>query len=97
MAPLVYSVATIRGHVIINDLERWRRKRGRGISMAHLARQVGLSRSYISKLERGKVQPSAETMFRIAEYFGCHVEDIFSYTSVANEQHQLLFTQGVAS
>ena len=72
--------------MITSALERWRKNRGLGISMAHLARQVGLSRSYISKLERGRIQPSAEVMFRIAAYFGCDVEDIFSYSCVNKDQ-----------
>jgi putative transcriptional regulator len=97
VATCVYSVIARRGNVIINDLGKWRRKRGRGISMAHLARQVRVSRSYICKLERGKVQPSAEVMFRIADYFGCRVEDIFSYSNADKTQRAFLFAQNVAS
>ena len=65
--------------MIGNQVSAWRQKRenGKGISKAHLARRLGVSRSYITKLEQGKLQPSAEVMFRTAEYFGCKIEDVF--------------------
>ncbi len=66
--------------MIFNSLATWRAKRSpRGISKAHLSRQLGVSRSYIVKLENGKAQPSADFMFRAARYFGARIEDIFSY------------------
>jgi putative transcriptional regulator len=67
--------------VITNELRKWRQTRnGKGISKAHLARKIGVTRSYVTHLENGRIQPSAETMFRIAEYFGCRIEDIFKRT-----------------
>lgn len=66
--------------MITNDIRERRAQRGpSGISKAHLARRVGVSRSYITRLEQGAREPSAEVMFRIAQYFGCHVEDVFHY------------------
>jgi putative transcriptional regulator len=67
--------------MISNRLKNWRHRHGKGISKAHLARMVGVSRSYITKIEQGKQHPSARIMFRIADYFGCRVEDIFKYMS----------------
>jgi len=58
--------------------ERSKRKAG-GITKAHLARRVGISRSYATKLEQGRVTPSPELMFRIANYFELPVEKVFSY------------------
>lgn len=49
----------------------------RGLRKSDLARGIKVSRSYITRLEQGEVNPSAELMFRIAEYFHCQVEDIF--------------------
>jgi len=64
--------------MVRNCLRKWRERQGtKGISKAHLARRIGVSRSYVTKLESGALQPSARVMFRIAEYFGCHVDDIF--------------------
>jgi putative transcriptional regulator len=67
--------------MVLNNLKQWRERwnNGRGISKAHLARQVGVCPSYITKLEQGKIQPSCEVMFRIAEYFKCKVEDVFQH------------------
>ena len=63
-----------------NELARWRARHGRkGITKAHLARKIGVSRSYITKLESGALQPSGRVMFKIADYFGCKVEEIFRY------------------
>jgi putative transcriptional regulator len=47
------------------------------LSKAHLARQIGVCRSYVSKLESGSIQPSGDVMFRIAGYFNLRLEDIF--------------------
>lgn len=63
-----------------NELPRWRLRHGKkGITKAHLARKVGVSRSYITKLENGSLQPSGRVMFKIADYFGCRVDEIFRY------------------
>lgn len=68
--------------MILNCLAAWRAKRSpHGINKAHLGRQLGVSRSYIAKLENGTAQPSAELMFRAAQYFGSRIEDIFSYVA----------------
>ena len=66
--------------MITNNLEKWRSRQGTmGLSKAHLARNIGVSRSYITKLEKGTLQPSARIMFKIAAYFGCRVEELFRY------------------
>jgi len=64
--------------MIRNQLPAWRARRGKsGITKAALARRLGVSRSYITKLEQGIAQPSLELALRIAGYFGCSVEEIF--------------------
>ena len=66
--------------MITNKLEKWRSRHGaNSLSKAHLARKIGVSRSYITKLENGALQPSGRVMFKIADYFGCRVEQIFRY------------------
>ena len=52
--------------MITNTVERWRTEKG--VTKAHMARQVGVKRSYMTKLEQGRLQPSGDMMFRIAEY-----------------------------
>ncbi|MDR4468446.1 MAG: helix-turn-helix transcriptional regulator [Nitrospira sp.] len=63
---------------VANRLQEWREKRRpRGVSKASLARRLGISRSYVTRLEQGKVAPCLELALRIAQYFGCAVEDVF--------------------
>src|SRR5581483_891899 len=65
--------------MIKNNITHWRStmNNGKGVSKAHLARRVGVSRSFVTKLENGTAQPSAEVMFRIAAYFKQRVEAVF--------------------
>jgi len=72
-----------------NRVKEWRDKRD--IKKAHLARQIGVCRSYVSKLEQQDLQPSGEMMFRIAEYFKARVEDIF-YREGEEDCKRLFFT-----
>jgi DNA-binding XRE family transcriptional regulator len=58
-----------------NKVTEWRQ--AKKISKAHLARQIGVCRSYMTRLEQGTLQPSGENMFRIAAYFKVRIEDIF--------------------
>jgi putative transcriptional regulator len=70
-----------------NTVKEWRQ--AKQISKAHLARQIGVCRSYVSKLEQGNLQPSGEIMFRIAEYFDVRIEGIFKH--VRKERSRLRF------
>lgn len=66
--------------MIRNELSEWRKCFGKkGITKAALARKLGVSRSYITKLENGTLQPSGRMMLKIADLFNCRVEDIFEY------------------
>jgi putative transcriptional regulator len=51
----------------------------KGVCKAHLARRVGVSRSYVTRLEQGRLQPSGKVMFRLAAYFKCDVQDVFQW------------------
>jgi putative transcriptional regulator len=72
--------------VLRNAIRKWRKKRH--ASKAQLARGIGRSRSYVTRLERGDIQPSAEALFRIATFFGCRVEAVFQ--PVAGENPAIL-------
>ena len=66
--------------MVSNRIAKLRERRGpRGISQAHLARALGVSRSHICRLEAGKGVPSGKMMFKLAEYFECQIEDIFRF------------------
>ena len=70
--------------MITNSVEKWRKEKG--VSKAHLARYVGVDRSYITKLEQGKMQPSAEMMFRFAKYLGRSIEEVFAHAQASPEK-----------
>ncbi len=65
--------------MITNCIAYWRTtmNRGKGVSKAHLARKVGVDRSFVTKLEKGSSQPGAELMLRVARYFKLPVEAVF--------------------
>lgn len=49
----------------------------KGINKSQLAMRLDMSRAYVTRLERGDIQPSLETALRIARYFRRPVEEIF--------------------
>ena len=63
--------------MIINSVTKWRQ--AKGVCKAHLARRIGVDRSYVTKLEQGKMQPSGEMMFQIAKYLGQPLEAVFQH------------------
>jgi putative transcriptional regulator len=71
--------------MITNCATKWRTEKG--VSKAHLARRIGVNRSYMTKLEQGKMQPSGEMMFRIAKNLGQPLEVIFQHAPTLND-HQ---------
>jgi DNA-binding XRE family transcriptional regulator len=71
-----------------NSVKKWRESSR--ISKAHLARQVGVCRSYITRLEAGILQPSGNVMFRIAGYFRVPIEQIFQHVEEQNPK-QIFF------
>lgn len=62
-----------------NDLKVWRAKED--ITQGDLADAVGVSRQTINALERERYDPSLELAFKLARYFDCAIEDIFTYDS----------------
>ena len=60
-----------------NDLKVWRAKRD--ITQRELAERVDVSRQTINAIERGRYDPSLVLAFKLAEYFDCTIEDIFTY------------------
>jgi len=63
--------------MITNMVAKWREEKG--VTKAHMARYIGVKRSYMTKLEQGRLQPSAEMMFRIAKYLGQPLEILFQH------------------
>lgn len=57
------------------------------ISQEELAKRIGLTRPYISNLERGKQVPSAYLSNRLAEALNTTSEYLFPVQNVNNELH----------
>lgn len=51
-------------------------RRGRALTQSALARLAGISRQYLSDIERGVVEPSIETLTAITAALGIHVEEL---------------------
>ncbi|MBP1909619.1 helix-turn-helix transcriptional regulator [Methanolobus bombayensis] len=60
-----------------NNIKVWRAKND--ITQDGLAKKLGVTRQTINAIERGKYDPSLELAFRLAGFFDCTIEDIFTY------------------
>ena len=66
----------------------WRLKRLRelkGMSLEELAARTGLTKSYLSKVERGVSVPSIATALKVAEAFEVGVSDLFGVTTPSTD------------
>jgi len=52
-----------------------------GISQLEMAQRNGMGRSYISKIENGKILPRYDTLLRIAAGFGIEVAELLHRSS----------------
>ncbi len=80
--------------MITNKVQQWREQKG--VTKSILAHRVGLSRSYVTRLEKGEIKPSLEVMFRIARYLGCQIEEIFQYVDDGKHKGRNYFASNVA-
>jgi putative transcriptional regulator len=49
------------------------------MSQQVLADAVGVTRQTIIAIEKNKYSPSLEVAFKIAQVFGCSIDEVFSY------------------
>ena len=66
----------------------WRLKRLReikGVTLEELARKASLTKSYLSKVERGISVPSIAAALKLAEAFGVSVGDLFGVDAQVND------------
>lgn len=54
------------------------RREKAGLSQEALALEVGLERSYLSRLERGKNQPTLLALLKLAKGLGCDVAELLA-------------------
>ena len=57
-------------------LKRVRERSGR--SLRDVARQLGMSASFLSQMERGKSQPSVATLYSLAQFLGVSIDELFA-------------------
>ncbi len=69
-------------NIMKNHLEKLRK--AQGIKQEELATALQVSRQTIGSLENGRYNPSIQLAFKIARYFGMHIEDIFIYEEDTN-------------
>ena len=60
-----------------NRIEAIRKERG--IRQEDFAKSMGVSRQTISSLETGRYNPSIILAYKIAQYFGMTIEEIFIF------------------
>jgi putative transcriptional regulator len=66
--------------LIANAIRRKRFDHGE-MTQQTLAERIGVTRQTVNAIELGKYSPSLEVAFRIAEVFGCPLEEVFQYES----------------
>ena len=80
----------------INNIATIRKKKG--ISQTQFANAIGVETSTISRIENGKVDPSAVTLFAIAEYLQVSVDDLYTRKTaeqIKNEREQEFFKRNI--
>ncbi|MDK2825232.1 putative transcriptional regulator [Methanolobus vulcani] len=60
-----------------NNMKVWRAKNN--LTQEELAKKLSVTRQTINAIEREKYDPSLELAFRLAFFFECTIEDIFTY------------------
>ena len=60
-----------------NKIEEIRKERG--ILQEELAKMLGVSRQTVSSLETGRYNPSILLAYKIAQYFGMTIEEVFIF------------------
>lgn len=80
----------------INNIAAIRKKQG--ISQAQFANAIGVETSTISRIETGKSDPSAVTLFAIAKYLQVSVDDLYTRKTeeqIKNEREQEFFKRNI--
>ena len=81
----------------INNIAAIRKKQG--ISQTQFANAIGVETSTISRIETGKSDPSAVTLFAIAKYLQVSVDDLYTRKTteqIKNEREQEFFKRNIS-
>ena len=60
-------------------------RKERKLSQEELAAVVGTTRQTITSIEVGKYTASLPLAYKIARYFGLHIEDVFDFSEIDEE------------
>ena len=60
-------------------------RKERKLSKEELAAAVGTTRQTITSIEVGKYTASLPLAYKIARYFGLHIEDVFDFSEIDEE------------
>ena len=60
-------------------------RKERKLSQEQLAAAVGTTRQTITSIEVGKYTASLPLAYKIARYFGLHIEDVFDFSEIDEE------------
>lgn len=60
-------------------------RKERKLSQEELAAAVGTTRQTITSIEVGKYTASLPLAYKIAMYFGLHIEDVFDFSEIDEE------------
>ena len=60
-------------------------RKARRLSQEELAEAVGTTRQTITSIEVGKYTASLPLAYKIARYFGLHIEDVFDFSEIDEE------------
>ncbi|WP_269049798.1 helix-turn-helix transcriptional regulator [Sporosarcina sp. G11-34] len=72
-----------------NNIKRYR-KIG-NITQEEMAKQIGIGRTALSRIENGAYSPSGKTMKKVSDYFNVPIGDIFFNTDVSeNDTRSML-------
>ena len=63
--------------IVKNRIEEIRKEKG--IRQEEFAKSMGVSRQTISSLENGRYNPSIILAYKIAQYFGMTIEEVFIF------------------
>lgn len=80
----------------INNIATIRKKKG--ISQTQFANAIGVETSTISRIETGKSDPSAVTLFAIAKYLQVSVDELYTRKTaeqIINEREQEFFKRNI--
>ncbi|HDN65880.1 MAG TPA: transcriptional regulator [Methanosarcinales archaeon] len=58
------------------------------LTQENLAEKLGVTRQTINAIEKQRYNPSLELAFKLADFFGVTIEELFTYENPGSSQNQ---------